>query len=257
MASALPTRIDLFDAVKADLKSKGKNFVWGKDLHDSTRSCLIELLRNQYDSLTADICAQIDVHTDRFCNKAPYFWQEAHRKRDNIVKKTLKHSEFWHTELTLSKPDPSPERSMTELVPYETASISTQNRRKRKLCEDNPSKLLKDGLIRQLRLEGDHAGADLLQQVVAPKEGQMRAPEILDLIHKKDRGEDNEVKVSTIRALAGKIGNYHIHLTNITLSGFSFNFLCHLTKSCQFYHHIFKSEISHFSINRVAKLCRI
>ena len=204
MASALPTRIDLFDAVKADLKAKGLNFVYGKDLHDSTRSCLVELLRNQYDSLTADICAQIDVHTDRFCNKAPYFWQEAHRKRDNIVKKTLKHSEFWHTELTLAKPDPSPEKSSPELVPYETASTSTQNRRKRKLCEENPSKLLKEGLIRQMRSEGDHAGAELLQQIVAPREGQMSASEILNLIN--NHGEDKTVKVSTIRALAGKIG---------------------------------------------------
>lgn len=109
------------------------------------------------------------------------------------------------------------------------------------MCEVNPSKLLKEGLIRQLRSEGDHAGAELLQQIVAPREGQMAAPEILDLIQKKDRGEDNEVKVSSIRALAGKIGKYskgcyHFSMTDTTLFGFHFNFLCHLTSL--FYHQI-------------------
>ena len=43
------------------------------------------------------------------------------------------------------------------------------------MCE-NPSNLLKEGLVRQLRSEGDHASADLLQQIVAPREGQMAAP---------------------------------------------------------------------------------
>ena len=206
MASALPTRIDLLDAVRADLKAVGEKFTFGFVLQESTKNCLVELLRPQYDELTADVWSQIERHKNRFCDKAPYFWLEAHRKRDVIIKKTNKHSEFWHTELILEKPEPIPETS-DELVPYETASQSTKDRRKRKLCEVNPAKLLKEGLIRQMRSEGDHAGAELLQQIVAPSEGQMRAPEILDLIHKKDRGEDNEVKVSTIRALAGKIGN--------------------------------------------------
>ena len=44
------------------------------------------------------------------------------------------------------------------------------------MCDDNSSKLHKEGLVRQLSLEGDHAGTDLLQQIVAPREGQMAAP---------------------------------------------------------------------------------
>ena len=205
MAGALPTRIDLFDAVKADLKTRGLLFTYGFDLQESTTTCLVELLKNQYEALTTDVWAQINSMVNRFCDKAPYFWHESHRMRARIVSKTGRHAEFWHTELVLEKPEPTPETS-NEFVPYETPSESTKNRRKRKLCEDNPSKLLKDGLIRQMRSEGDHIGADLLQQIVAPREGQMTAPEIKDLINKKERGEDKEVKVSTIRALAGKIG---------------------------------------------------
>ena len=203
MASALPTRIDLLDEVRADLKSKGQKFVFGNELKESTKSCLVELLRNQYDELTVDVWSQIDTHTDRFINKAPYYWQEGHRKRDAVVKK---HADFWKAEIILAKPEPRPENAPMELVPYETASASTQNRRKRKLCEENSAKLLKEGTIRQLRAEGDHAGADLLQQIVAPREGQMSSSEIVNLIN--NRGEDKTVKVSTIRALAGKIGNY-------------------------------------------------
>ena len=174
MASALPTRIDLFDAVRADLKSNGEKFTFGFVLQESAKNCLVELLRNQYDELTADVWSQIERHKNRFCDKAPYFWLEAHRKRDVIIKKTNKHANFWQTEIILEKSEPE-EPSVT-LVDYETASESTKNRRKRKLCEDNPSKLLKEGLIRQLRSEGDHAGEDLLQQSLAPRAGQMAAP---------------------------------------------------------------------------------
>ena len=175
MASALPTRIDLLDAVRDDLKSKGRKFVFGNELKDSRKSCLVDLLRNQYDELNADVLSQIDTHTDRFINKAPYYWQEGHRKRDAVLEK---HTDFWQAEIILAKPDPRPEIAPLELVPYETASVSTQNRRKRKLCDKTAPSLLKEGTIRQLRAEGDQAGADLLQQIIAPREGQMSASEI-------------------------------------------------------------------------------
>ena len=38
----------------SDLKTKGLNFVFGKELQESMKSCLVELLRNQYDALTID-----------------------------------------------------------------------------------------------------------------------------------------------------------------------------------------------------------
>lgn len=55
MASALPTRIDLLDAVRADLKALGEKFTFGFVLEESTKNCLVELLRPQYDELTADV----------------------------------------------------------------------------------------------------------------------------------------------------------------------------------------------------------
>ena len=211
MAGSLPNRIDLFDAVRANLKAKGLFFVFGEDLREATRACLIELLSDQYNDLSVDVMAQIDTHTERFVDKAPYFWKEAKGKRDAIIRKSNKHAEFWNTEIRIEQTVeqlPVPER---QLVAYDTASESTQNRRKRKFVEKTAPGLMKDGLVRKLKADGNKAGAKILERIVSPDAGDELLPQrILDFIHKVDSGyfEDNVVKVSTIRALASKIGSY-------------------------------------------------
>ena len=210
MAGSLPTRIDLFDAVRANLKAKGLFFVFGEDLREATRTCLIELLNNQYDDLSVDVMAQIDTHTERFVDKAPYFWKEAKGKRDAITRKSNKHAEFWNTAITIEQTVEQPPIER-QLVAYDAASESTQNRRKRKFLRETSPSLMKDGLVRKLKADGNKASAKILERIVSPGAGdELLAPRILDFIHKIDSGyfDDNVVKVSTIRALASKIGLY-------------------------------------------------
>ena len=228
MAGSLPTRIDLFDAVRANLKAKGLFFVFGEDLREATRTCLIELLNNQYDDLSVDVMAQIDTHTERFVDKAPYFWKEAKGKRDAITRKSNKHAEFWNTAITIEQTVEQPPIER-QLVAYDAASESTQNRRKRKFLQETAPSLMKDGLVRKLKADGNKASAKILERIVSPGAGdELLAPKILDFIHKIDSGyfDDNVVKVSTIRALASKIGSYFIahHCCNVKL----FIFFCRL-----------------------------
>ena len=212
MAGRLPTRIDLFDAVRANLKAKGLFFVFGEDLREATRTCLIELLNDQYNDLSVDVMAQIDTHTERFVDKAPYFWKEAKGKRDAITRKSNKHAEFWNTAITIEQTVEQPPIER-QLVAYDAASESTQNRRKRKFLQETAPSLMKDGLVRKLKADGNKASAKILERIVSPDAGDELLPQrILDFIHKVDSGyfDDNVVKVSTIRALASKIGLYFV-----------------------------------------------
>ena len=213
MAGSLPTRIDLFDAVRANLKAKGLFFVFGEDLREATRACLIELLNDQYNELSVDVMAQIDTHTERFVDKAPYFWKEAKGKRDAIIRKSNKHAEFWNTTITIEQTVQQPPVPERQLVAYDEASESTQNRRKRKFVEKTAPSLMKAGLVRKLKADGNKASAKILERIVSPDAGDELLPQrILDFIHKVDSVyfDDNVVKVSTIRALASKIGLYFV-----------------------------------------------